>query len=252
MRRASVDRETANPLRLRQEPDDANATAFEVEAHHERKMPVSHWRSAVKKISAVQEFTVQMEEKRRLARLVDDDEESDSASTSVSGTIVSVGGGWTPRQLTNDGVPAVVHCAAEGILVELRKLLQIMPMDSGNTVAEELDSIVIPEGPDKGQNALIKAVRNNHPRCAEVLLQAGASPIVCDVKYRSAWYYACFGVNIPKGQHKNMVQILTKDADMSSVTSEVVLCTCYTRNESVTWNVLDALKCEIISKDSKG
>ena len=27
---------------------------------------------------------------------------------------------------------------------------------------------------------------------------------------------------------------------------------CYTRNEMVTWNVLDALKCEVTSKDSTG
>lgn len=250
MRRTSVDRETVNPLQ--QEPDSTkHATTYDVEPRHKTKTPVSHWHLAVQKISAVREFTVRMEEKRRLARLVDGDADSDSASTSVVGAM-SVDAGWTPRKLTNDGVPAVVYCAAEGMLMELQKLLEMMPMEASATVAEELDSIVIPDGADAGQNALIKAIRNNHPRCAEALLQAGASPVVCDVKYRSAWYYACFGVNIPKGQHKHMVQVLTKGTDMSSVTSEVVLCTCYTRNESVTWNVLDALKCEITSKDSKG
>lgn len=95
-------------------------------------------------------------------------------------------------------------------------------------------------------------MRNHQPKCVEILLEAGASSIVTDVKYRSAWYYACFGVNIPKGQHKNMVRLLTKDADVSTISSEVVLCTCYTRNESVTWAVLDALRCEITSKDSLG
>ena len=49
-----------------------------------------------------------------------------------------------------------------------------------------------------------------------------------------------------------MVRLLTRDADVSTISSEVVLCTCYTRNESVTWAVLDALRCEKTSKDSLG
>ena len=249
-RRMSLERETANPLQLRDEPDDAEASSFEVEAHHSTQTPVAHWRSAVNKVSVARLFSQQLEAKRQAARLSDDRGDAASDSTSATG-LLSSEGGWNPRQLTNDGVPAVVYCAAEGLVKELRNLVDMMPEGSG-TVAEELDTIVIPDGPDKGQNALIKAVRNNQPRCAELLLQAGASPTVSDVKYRSAWYYACFGVNIPKGQHKNMVQVLTKDAEMSAVSSEVVLCTCYTRNESVTWCVLDAFKCEITSKDSKG
>ena len=40
----------------------------------------------------------------------------------------------------------------------------------------------------------IKAARNNHGRCVDVLLEAGASSVVNDKKWRSAWYYACFGV----------------------------------------------------------
>ena len=249
MRRASI--ETVNPLQLREEPHDADMSSFEVEAHHTTQTPVSHWKKAVSKITVAEMFSRQLEAKRQAARSMSDadDEMSDKAST--SGMACAPGEGWGPRALTNDGVPAVVYCAAEGMSADLRKLLDMMPEGSG-TVAEELDAIIIPDGDDKGQNALIKAVRNNNSRCAEMLLRAGASPIVCDAKYRSAWYYACFGVNIPKGQHKNMVQILTKDAEMSSISSEVVLCTCYTRNESVTWCVLDALKCEIISKDSKG
>ncbi len=247
MRRASV--ETVNPLQLREEPHDAGTSAFEVEAHGTTRTPVSHWKQAVNKITVAQMFSEQLEAKRMAA--VADDETSDHASTSGA-TGVTIEGGWRPRTVTNDGVPALVYCAAEGMLVELKKLLDVMPEDESSTVAEELDAIIIPDGADKGQNALIKAVRNNNPRCAEILLHAGASPTVWDAKYRSAWYYACFGVNIPKGQHKNIVQLLTKDAEMSRVSSEVVLCTCYTRNESVTWCVLDALKCEIISKDSKG
>ena len=49
-----------------------------------------------------------------------------------------------------------------------------------------------------------------------------------------------------------MVKLLTHGADMGAISSEVVLCTCYTRNEGVTWAVLDALRCEILSKDSVG
>jgi hypothetical protein len=63
---------------------------------------------------------------------------------------------------------------------------------------------------------------------------------------------AGFGVNIPKGQHVEMVRRLTKAMiGAHAMTSEIILCTCYTRNEGVTWAVLDALKSEITSKDSR-
>jgi len=102
-------------------------------------------------------------------------------------------------------------------------------------VAEELNSIKIADGAafegSPGQNAVIKAARNNHRRCVQLLLEAGADPQVTDDKFRSAWYYACFGVNIKKGEHKDMVKLLTQAGtdrtDVASViTSEVVLCTC--------------------------
>ena len=49
-----------------------------------------------------------------------------------------------------------------------------------------------------------------------------------------------------------MVLRLTRAMDPSEMSSEIVLCTCYTRNEGVTWTVLDALRSEVTSKDSLG
>ena len=108
-----------------------------------------------------------------------------------------------------EGVPAVVKAAAEGEAMELRRLISLMPTKPDTTLAEELDSTRIVEcnghnvnepnedgidlkhWNDHGQNAIIKATRNNHGRCVEILLDAGASSTVTDSKYRSAWYYAC-------------------------------------------------------------
>ena len=200
--------------------------------------------------------------------------------------------------IDDEGCPAIVKAAGEGEASELRRLLGSLPTSQTITAAEELDSLRIVErnghnvnSPnadgidlnnwnDHGQNAIIKATRNNHRRCVQILLDVGADPQVTDSKYRSAWYYACFGVNIPKGEHKAMVKLLTQGVETkdvaSVITSEVVLCTCYTRNDGVTWAVvstqatrrrlifmglfltdclrlqLDALKCEVTSKDSTG
>ena len=106
-RRMSLERETANPLQLRDEPDDAEASSFEVEAHHSTQTPVAHWRSAVNKVSVARLFSQQLEAKRQAARLSDARGDAASDSTSATG-LLSSEGGWNPRQLTNDGVPAVV------------------------------------------------------------------------------------------------------------------------------------------------
>jgi hypothetical protein len=90
-------------------------------------------------------------------------------------------------------------------VTELRNLVDMMPEGSG-TVAEELDTIVIPDGPDKGQNALIKAVRNNQPRCAELLLQAGASPM--DGGYAFSGHYDQFFTST--GEEEATVENLRK------------------------------------------
>ena len=193
----------------------------------------------------------------------------------------SVGGGSDARgtcsvasAIDEEGVPAIVRAAGDGDAHELRRLLVTLPTSSSMSVQEELDSVRIIElnghninepnangidldhWNDHGQTAMIKAVRNNHPRCVDILLEAGASTTVIDSKFRSAWYYSCFGVNIPKGAHKTMVKRLTKalieTKGAHAITSEIILCTCYTRNEGVTWAVLDALKCEVTSKDSTG
>jgi hypothetical protein len=45
-----------------------------------------------------------------------------------------------------------------------------------------------------------------------------------------------------EGEHKAMVKLLTQGVETkdvaSVITSEVVLCTCYTRNDGVTWAVV--------------
>jgi hypothetical protein len=140
-------------------------------------------------------FSAELDSKRKMAANSSADDVDGSEST---GEVASA---TTPGAMT-DGIPAVVRAAADGEFQELQRLLSYMPSDMSKTVAEELDELVIVEGDDLGQNAMIKAVRNNHLRCAQLLLECGASPTKSDVKWRSAWYYACFGVNIPKGQHK--------------------------------------------------
>ena len=76
--------------------------------------------------------------------------------------------------------------------------------------------------------------------------------LVQDSKWRSAWYYSCFGILIPKGKHVEMVRRLLKHVAADRITSEMVLCTVNTRNEGVTWEVLDKLRVDIKSKDSMG
>jgi hypothetical protein len=234
-------------------------------------------RAAVSMRSASYALSAQLQAKR-LAALSTDDDSSSLGGASGAGTAV-------PSAIDEEGVPAIVKAAADGDVQELRRLIAILPSTQGTTAAEELDSLrVIQCGEhninvpdtvlemldangqpamvdlnhwnDHGQNALIKAVRNNQKRCAQLCLDAGANLSCLDSKFRGAWYYACFGVNIPAGQHKDMVKLLVTAAETSSIeatiTPEVVLCTCYTRNVGVTWAVLDALKCEVTSKDSQG
>eukprot|EP01052_Picozoa_sp_SAG31_P031232 SAG31_NODE_3288_length_4459_cov_30.078440_3_plen_309_part_00 len=204
-----------------------------------------HLRDVTLGILAAQSFSRALEEKRKAATILGDDEDGDGKGTSKVSSSVNSG--------TNEfAVPPVVMAAADGDMETLARLIADMPTKTSRTAAQELDETVIPHGPDAGQNALIKAVRNNQKRCVKVLLVAGADPLLADAKYRSAWYYACFGVNIPKGQHKDMVRILTMREGADSITPEVVLCSCFTRNEGVTWSVLDSLRCEVTSKDSSG
>jgi len=143
--------ETTNPLR--EEPVDATEVTFETEAHT-TQTPVSHWKTAVQKISGARAFSDQLNSKREAVRdlLASGDHENDSFSSAASSS-------WSPRHLTENGVPAVVHCAAEGLVSDLKRLLLMMPTEpEQQTLAEELDSLVIVDGDDKGQNALIKAV----------------------------------------------------------------------------------------------
>ena len=182
----------------------------------------SHLRSASKYLSS------QLQAKRQAANAAEDDDSS-------LGTKARPAGQGAASSADEDGVPAIVRAAADGDAAELRRLIATLPSDPSKSVAEELNSIKIADGAafkdSPGQNAVIKAARNNHRRCVQLLLEAGADPQVTDEKWRSAWYYACFGVNIKKGEHKDMVKLLTQAGtdrtDVASViTSEVVLCTC--------------------------
>ena len=81
------------------------------------------------------------------------------------------------------GVPAIVKAAADGNVQELRRLLATLPRGpSEESLGAALDGIRIVEkgghnilSPsvwnDHGQNALIKATRNNHAKCVEILLE---------------------------------------------------------------------------------
>ena len=181
----------------------------------------SHLRSASKYLSS------QLQAKRQAANAAEDDDSSLGTKARPAGQAAA--------SADEDGVPAIVRAAADGDAAELRRLIATLPSDPSKSVAEELNSIKIADGAafkdSPGQNAVIKAARNNHRRCVQLLLEAGADPQVTDEKWRSAWYYACFGVNIKKGEHKDMVKLLTQAGtdrtDVASViTSEVVLCTC--------------------------
>jgi len=148
------------------------------------------WRSSIGAVSRgaliSQSFSQQLKVKADAAKASADD--GTPAPRTGSSQPSSAG------DVDDDGVPAVVRAAAEGMVAELRRLIAQMPVDPTKSVADELDTITIKEGPDAGQNAMIKAARNNHGRCVDVLLEAGASSVVNDKKWRSAWYYACFGV----------------------------------------------------------
>ena len=89
------------------------------------------------------------------------------------------------------GVPAIVKAAADGNVQELRRLLATLPrgpsespssLAGPESLGAALDGIRIVEkgghnilSPsvwnDHGQNALIKATRNNHAKCVEILLE---------------------------------------------------------------------------------
>lgn len=171
---AHVRNETTNPLR--EEPVAATEVAFETEAHR-TQTPVSHWKTAVQKISVARAFTDQLNSKREAVRdlVALEDYENDSFSSAASSS-------WGPKHLMENGVPAVVYCAAEGLVSDLKRLLMMMPTEpEQQTLAAELDSLVIADGDDLGQNALIKAVS----RCDE------QSPAVCSLSRLSRYSALC-------------------------------------------------------------
>eukprot|EP01046_Picozoa_sp_COSAG06_P029970 COSAG06_NODE_2820_length_6233_cov_12.699463_4_plen_514_part_00 len=115
-----------------------------------------------------------------------------------------------------------------------------------------------------GRTALIEATRSTQLRCVELLLTVGADPFSTDGRGRSAWYFGCFGVGacvFGKGNdlHDDLIKLLVRfgfrhllENSANGAASEAMLCACYSNEDNVTWTVLDALRCEILTKDSRG
>jgi len=101
---------------------------------------------------------------------------------------------------------------------------------------------------DPGQTALTKCIRFAIYEIAELLLENGADPYVGDDKQRTAWYYACFGRNIPDGQHKNLMALLLQYWELEL---DVLFMAMHSPHAGVRLEAMNGISFAIESRDSE-
>lgn len=106
-----------------------------------------------------------------------------------------------------------------------------------------------------GMTALHKAVAGNNYFLFAHLLDQGADPAIEDTRFRSAFYFACFGAAITAGAHRKFVaKILSRNrAHGRPLCAEMVLSGAYAANtDGVLAAILDEMDAKLLSKDSNG
>eukprot|EP00898_Chlorokybus_atmophyticus_P001708 jgi/Chlat1/2538/Chrsp175S02391 len=143
---------------------------------------------------------------------------------------------------------ALYAAAMAGDVPELKRLLQL-PYVNINAVDDgEM------EKNSQGQSALMAAVRWGQLEAIDVLLHAGADPVIKDAAQRDIWwgkrYYAFFSIQMPTDAHIKVVQVLLDHC--LEPDARVLLMAAYASDVTILPELLGSLERRVTSRDSAG